>query len=135
MRSPPPNYGRFDSEQKALQAVVQRLVDALQPLSIYLFGSRAEGRARPDSDFDLVVALDDEAPNSDADYDEVYAPLLDMDIGCDVIPCRWSVFHKILQDPTNPWQTSWSSRRESMDNQRERVAARFPRWASRPLEE
>ena len=74
MRSPPPNYGRFDSEQKALQAVVQRLVDALHPLSIYLFGSRAEGRARPDSDFDLVVVLDDEAPNSDADYDELYRP-------------------------------------------------------------
>jgi predicted nucleotidyltransferase len=109
MRPPPPNYGRLDSEQKALQAVVQRLVDALHPLSIYLFGSRAEGRARPDSDFDLVVVLDDEAPNSDADYDEVYAPLLDMDIGCDVIPCRGSVFRKILQDPTNPWQTSWSS--------------------------
>ncbi len=40
---------------------------------------------------------------------QTYAPLLDMDIGCDVIPCRWSVFRKILQDPTNPWQTSWSS--------------------------
>ena len=57
----------------------------------------------------LVVVFDDEAPNSDADYDAVYAPLLDMDIGCDVIPCRSSVFRRILQDPRNPWQTSWSS--------------------------
>ena len=109
MRQPPPNYGRFDSEQKALQAVVQRLVDALHPQSIYLFGSRAEGRARPDSDFDLLVIFDDEAPNSNIDYAEVYAPLLDIGIGCDVIPCRGSVFREILQDPTDPWEASWSS--------------------------
>lgn len=109
MRPQPPNYGRYGSEQDALQAVVRRLVDALHPLSIYLFGSRAEGRARPQSDFDLVVVFDDKAPNSDADYDEVYAPLLDMDVGCDVIPCSRSDFQDVLEDPTNHWQASWSA--------------------------
>jgi len=52
MRPPPPNYGPYSSEQGALQAIVDRLVDGLKPFRIYLFGSRAEGRARPDSDFD-----------------------------------------------------------------------------------
>lgn len=106
MHAPPPNYGSFSSEQEALQAIVQRLVSDLQPLSIYLFGSRAEGRARPDSDFDLLVVLDDEAPNATAGYDEVYAPLCGMGIGCDVIPCLRSELSDVMEDSTNPWQDS-----------------------------
>lgn len=105
-----PNHGRFPSEEKALEAIVRRLVDALKPFRIYLFGSRAESRARPDSDFDLVVVFDDQAPP--IDYEEVYAPLLDLDIGCDVIPCRWSEFQEVLNDSTNPWQPSWASARK-----------------------
>jgi predicted nucleotidyltransferase len=111
MRPPPPNYGPYSSEQRALQAVVERLAKALKPFRIYLFGSRAEGRARPDSDFDLLVVFDDEAPNSGADYDEVYAPLLDLDIGCDVVPLCWSSFQAVLADSTNPWQDTWGAAR------------------------
>ncbi len=92
MRPPPPNYGPYSSEQDALRAIVDRLVEGLEPFRIYLFGSRAEGRARPDSDFDLVVVFDDEAPNSEADYDEVFAPVLDLPIGCDV---RWSDLQEV----------------------------------------
>lgn len=42
-----------------LDAMVQRLVGALAPARIYLFGSRARGEARPDSDYDLLVVLSD----------------------------------------------------------------------------
>jgi len=111
MRSPPPNYGPFSSEQAALRAIVDRLVEGLKPFRIYLFGSRAEGRARPDSDFDLLVVFDDRALNADADYDEVYAPLLEIGIGCDVIPCRWSDFQEVLADSSNPWQDTWGAAR------------------------
>ena len=111
MRSAPPNYGPFSSEQAALEGVVSRLAEALKPLGIYLFGSRAEGRARPDSDFDLVVVFDDDAPNRDADYDEVYSPILGLGVGCDVIPCRWSEFQEVLADPRNSWQPVWSAAR------------------------
>ena len=103
MKPAPPNFGPYTSEQTALQAILDRLASALQPFRIYLFGSRAEGRARPDSDFDLVVVFDDEAANADADYDAVYAPLLGLGIGCDVIPCRWSDFQEVLADSSNPW--------------------------------
>ncbi len=112
MRPPPPNYGSYSSERGALQAVLRRLAEALRPFRIYLFGSRAEGRARPNSDFDLVVVFDDQAPNRDADYDDVYAPLLGLGIGCDVIPCRWSEFREVLADSTNPWQDAWASARK-----------------------
>ena len=83
---------------------------ALRPLRIYLFGSRAEGRAAPESDFDLVVVFDDDA--SDADYESAYAPLLGLGIGCDVIPCRWSEFQEVLADPTNPWSSTWAAARK-----------------------
>ena len=92
MRPPPPNYGPYSSEQGALRAIV-------------------EGCARPDSDFDLVVVLDDDAPNSEADYDEVFAPVLDLPIGCDIIPCRWPDFQEVLADSSNPWQDTWGAAR------------------------
>jgi len=42
-----------------LAEVVRRLVDVYAPERIYLFGSRARGDARPDSDYDLLVLLAD----------------------------------------------------------------------------
>jgi len=42
-----------------LAEVVRRLVDAYAPERIYLFGSRARGDARPDSDYDPLVLLAD----------------------------------------------------------------------------
>ena len=58
-----------------------------------------------------MVVFDDEAPNSEADYDEVFAPVLDLPIGCDVIPCRWSDFQEVLADFSNPWQDTWGAAR------------------------
>ncbi len=40
-----------------LDEIVRRLVDAMRPERIYLFGSRARGDHREDSDYDLLVVL------------------------------------------------------------------------------
>lgn len=40
--------------------VLQRVVDALQPDQVYLFGSHARGQAAPESDFDLLIVLPDD---------------------------------------------------------------------------
>jgi len=45
-----------------LREVVQRLVQAYQPERIYLFGSKARGQAGPDSDYDLMVVVPENAP-------------------------------------------------------------------------
>ena len=45
-----------------LAEVVRRLVEAYQPERIYLFGSVASGDAGPDSDYDLLVVVPDDAP-------------------------------------------------------------------------
>jgi predicted nucleotidyltransferase len=45
-----------------LQDVVGRLVRAYEPERVYLFGSWARGDAGPDSDFDLLIVVPDDAP-------------------------------------------------------------------------
>ena len=40
-----------------IEQIVQRLVAALTPERIYLFGSQARGDAGPDSDYDLLVVV------------------------------------------------------------------------------
>src|SRR6266446_3185819 len=46
----------------ALARIIERLVEAYQPNHIYLFGSKARGDYGPDSDFDLMVIVPDDAP-------------------------------------------------------------------------
>ncbi len=43
--------------QADIQAVVRRIAAEFRPRRIVLFGSRAYGRPRPDSDVDLLVVL------------------------------------------------------------------------------
>jgi predicted nucleotidyltransferase len=45
-----------------LAEVLRRLVAAYQPLRVYLFGSQARGEAGPDSDYDLLLLVPDDAP-------------------------------------------------------------------------
>jgi hypothetical protein len=46
----------------ALACIVERLAEAYGPERIYLFGSKARGDCGPDSDFDLMVVVPDDAP-------------------------------------------------------------------------
>ena len=45
-----------------LARVVQRLVEAYEPLQVYLFGSKARGDGGADSDYDLMIVVSDDAP-------------------------------------------------------------------------
>ena len=50
-----------EDEMGALAGIVARLIEAYQPERIYIFGSKARGDHGPDSDFDLMVVMPDEA--------------------------------------------------------------------------
>ena len=86
-----PNCGPYRSQTQALAEVVRRLVDALDPEAIWLFGSRARRTHRPTSDFDLLVVTRDD-DDAGSDYQHVYAPIAGSGIGCDVVPCPKHVF-------------------------------------------
>jgi uncharacterized protein len=45
----------MDDSQKKFKVIVKRIADEYKPEKIYLFGSRAWGRPRKDSDFDLFI--------------------------------------------------------------------------------
>jgi predicted nucleotidyltransferase len=58
--------------------MVARIVEVLHPAQIWLFGSRARGEARPDSDWDLMAILPDDAPERDLDMGSVWGRLRDL---------------------------------------------------------
>ena len=49
----------MDERDAILDQIVQCLVPAFHPRRIYLFGSQARGDAGPDSDFDVLLVLDE----------------------------------------------------------------------------
>ena len=48
---------RQSDVEKRIAWMVARIVDEFEPLQVVLFGSRARGDARPDSDADLLVVV------------------------------------------------------------------------------
>lgn len=48
-------------DQAQLDELVRRIVEAVHPLRIILFGSAARGEMGPDSDVDVLVVLPDDA--------------------------------------------------------------------------
>lgn len=85
--NPRPNIGIFANEDEALRGLVRRLADQLDPQAIWLFGSRARGEHRPDSDFDFLVVAKPGASWGNDDYGLVYRPTSGTLVGCDVVPC------------------------------------------------
>ena len=72
-------------DQDGLLALVcNRIVPAFDPLRIILFGSRARGDARPDSDVDLLVVLRT-VKDKRAAAIEMRCVLDDLPVGKDII--------------------------------------------------
>ena len=67
-----------------VREVVQRVVQAARPDKIILFGSRARGSARPDSDFDLVVIKNSDEPGYRRDA-SLYLALAGLNAPVDVM--------------------------------------------------
>lgn len=95
-----PNRGPFQSEEVALNEVVRRLADQLQPVAIWLFGSRATGKHRPDRDFDLLVITPNQDGGAGRDYDRAYAPIAGLGVGVDIVPCTEDDFQQEMSART-----------------------------------
>jgi uncharacterized protein len=75
--------------------LLSRLIEAMRPEQIWLFGSRARGEARPTSDWDLLVVLPDEATDDELDLMHAWQAVRDLRIPADVILVRRSEFEEV----------------------------------------
>ena len=75
-----------------LREILRRLVVAYEPGLIYLFGSKARGDAGPDSDYDLLVVVSDDAPPERRRSQLAYRALRGTGIAADVLVCTRSYF-------------------------------------------
>ncbi len=100
-----------------VEEAVNRIVEAVHPLQIIAFGSRAKGTARPDSDLDLLVVLSQPAASSQIRFDtavHLHEMLSDISVAKDIlvsdaahlaaqISCLGSVYKEAAQSGTALW--------------------------------
>ena len=75
-----------------LARLLEDVIHTHNPLAVYLFGSRAEGRATTTSDYDLLVVLPDDAPEEALDVVKAYDSGLRTRVPADIIPTTKEVF-------------------------------------------
>jgi predicted nucleotidyltransferase len=80
-----------------LQEVVDRLVDAYQPERVYLFGSHARGDYGPNSDYDLLLVVPDDAPPERKRSRLAYERLWGTGTAVDILVWTSSKFNSRLQ--------------------------------------
>jgi predicted nucleotidyltransferase len=77
-----------------LGPLLERIVARMNPEEIWLFGSRAEGRAGPDSDYDLLVVMPDGSPAPHLDVISAWTLVRGLDIPADIVPCTRAEFEE-----------------------------------------
>jgi len=98
-RQPADESGELDKpreEDPRLQEIVRRLVGAYRPERIHLFGSRARGDARPDSDYDLLVIVADSTPPELRDSALAYQALRGTGTAADIVVVTRDYFDWML---------------------------------------
>jgi predicted nucleotidyltransferase len=83
----PPATIREPRIREAWPIAIERIVSSVQPQRIILFGSQARGGARPDSDVDLLVVMDEDVDRRKMSA-EVARLLTDMPFAKDVLVAR-----------------------------------------------
>ncbi|MBI4875061.1 MAG: nucleotidyltransferase domain-containing protein [Acidobacteria bacterium] len=84
------------ADDAVLAEVVRRLAEVYRPDRIFLFGSAARGDAGPDSDYDIMVVVPDEAAGEMQDCDLAYRALRGLGIAKDILVWRRTEFEKRL---------------------------------------
>jgi predicted nucleotidyltransferase len=74
------------------EELLSPVVSYFQPRRVILFGSHARGDAGPDSDFDLLVVVDDDTPPERFSWQARYEARRSFHRAVDILLCRESVF-------------------------------------------
>ena len=84
------------TDDPVLAEIARRLVAAYQPERLYLFGSHARGDTGPDSDYDILVVMPDDAPRERRQGGVGYRALWDVGTAADIVVMRASYFDRML---------------------------------------
>lgn len=79
--------------------VIERIVATMAPEEIWLFGSRAEGRDRTGSDYDLLAVLPDDVPETVLDPIRAFELMRGLGVPIDLVPCTRSEFNAERDEP------------------------------------
>jgi uncharacterized protein len=74
--------------------LLKQVVSVFHPRRVILFGSRARGDGHEDSDIDLVVELDDDAPPEMMSAKVIHSAREGYHEPVDILPCRESVLRE-----------------------------------------
>src|SRR5690348_6679242 len=74
------------------KALLDGVIEQFRPVRVILFGSRARGDARPDSDIDLLVVVDDDLLGERRDWRAVNEARRNYDGAVDILPWRRSSY-------------------------------------------
>lgn len=83
-------------DDPVLAEVLRRLLEAYEPARVYLFGSTARGAPGPDSDYDLLLVVRDDAPERRRGSRLAYEALRGTGTAADVLVCTQSYFEARL---------------------------------------
>jgi len=78
-------------------ALLVRIEEIWHPLEVWLFGSRARGDARPESDWDLVVVVPDGTREELLDLNGAWLRVCDLNLPVDLFPIRRGDFQESRQ--------------------------------------
>ena len=84
-----------------LHEILRRLVETFQPERIYLFGSKARGEAGPESDYDLMIVVADEAPPEKKRSRLAYQALRGTRAAADILVWTREAFESSLHLPAS----------------------------------
>ena len=84
----------YSVSDPTLAELLRRLVPAYLPERVYLFGSRARGEAGPDSDYDLLLVVPDDASADRRRSRLAYEVLRGTGVAADVLVCTRSWFDR-----------------------------------------
>ncbi len=75
-------------------SLIDAVVAYFNPRRVILFGSHARGEAGPDSDYDLLVVVDEDTPPEKLRLAAGYEARRAYRRPADVVPCRESTFRR-----------------------------------------
>lgn len=89
------------ADDEVLREILTRLVAAFQPERVYLFGSKARSEAGPDSDYDLMIVVRDDAPPERRQSRLAYQALRGTRTAADVLVWTREAFDSRLHLPAS----------------------------------